>query len=546
MLINLSTMTRVKASAAHRAKAISQLPQVRANDLADLRTKALAAGFRDAGGGEFTHPDGSWVTIVNGKIERGVNQELITDKGWLRESQRVKVTLAKAAALPTTAAAFGQRTYLQFGHEFAAVAKVPQIVSNDLNELRATALAHGFVETRANFYQHKDGSWVGLLDGPQIEKGYRGSIFWSHVSVPYTAEPAGPGTVVPTLALGQVAHAVAKSGVANNLDLLTSKGFVKVTDGYYQAPDKTWVLDTGKRPLMGQAHQRLTPKSFMSQKVYDTLPKVATTTSKPVQPFEGTLAIARAPKNLTASTLHLHKSQLLADGFVEASPLNFTHSDGSWFRVFDDGFLYAGHGQTRLNYRPNDLSTATLNLKYSTPRRGALSQIVEQVESNGFAASIPLLESNGFVRMSANFYQHPDDSWVGLIDGKLAMGTDIYSRVTASSYVPAPTLLAPGPNGFAAPPNNPTDVKWVWYQENTALGRTPMIQNDAQSRQHLQNIGYQQGLDSQGQEHWLHGDGSFVTFRKPDGYGQVKVDLGYKNWKLWELPYNDRTSTPQP
>lgn len=543
MAFKLSQMTRVKPSALHQGKAVAQVAQVRAKDAADLKTKALAKGFVEAPDGRFTHEDGSWLAMVDGKVLRGLGNEIIDGTGWLRAGRREAAAAATLPALPLKAADFGTPVKAHFAHGLLALAKVSPGTTLDPALLAADAAAAGFVKTRPNFYQHRDGSWVGQLDGPEIRRGVGKTLFHLNTGVLNLTNkaPIAPNRLAPTTALASVAEAVAATGVAANAELLKSKGFVSPFDGHWTHPDDSWVAQVGGETRMGFGWEEATLQSFLPMELFKKLRKysdVSANTSHDT--FHATLAIGELPWPLPLSDLAALKKVTAAKGFTEVEPFFFKHSDGSWVRMLDDLSVRYGYNEKIFYGQVQPLRSLPIGPAGRAQRQTPLGAIIDEVHAKGFAASASLLEQREFVKKSENFYEHADGTWVAQVGGELWAGHGAYMRLVPMSYEGAITRLAPGPNGFAKPPAKPGDVLWDWYMQHTALGRTPLLKDDAATRETLATIGYEKGVDAQGREQWKHPDSSYATFAGTTEMGSLIVELGYNGWTLGELPFNNR------
>ena len=81
-----------------------------------------------------------------------------------------------------------------------------------------------------------------------------------------------------------------------------------------------------------------------------------------------------------------------------------------------------------------------------------------------------------------------------------------------------------------SPPN-----QWAWYQQNTVIGRLPILSgNQASDQATLMS----NGLTHQGGGKWASADGTWVD------YSTGRLRLGWQQWTLGQLPYNNRLSTP--
>lgn len=541
MAIKFAAIHQVRAKYPDKAvwsvKAVRSTPE-------ELKAKALAQNFTEVAPNKFVHRDGSWLAIVDGKVQRGVDQEQFSNetKGWLQLDKRTTKMKATVATIPTKHSDFSP-VAVTYPHSFLVAAQLASPWAMNPVTLRTEALALGMVETRPNFFQHRDGSWVGQLDTGTIERGYQATIFPNHTFFPASHTLPPNGSTVPTSPLAKVAAVVAKQGLAKSADLLVKEGFVEQIPGQFRHPsDLSWVSDIGGKLRMGRLTQLLTPKSFIDAKTYAGMAKATDfTTVIPVDFHSSygavTLALPPAPD---AVTLRTHA---LAAGLKETSPFMFTHADGSWVALFEDGTVNFGVGQTRFRSKPQDLSARQMYPAGQLPRTVSIGLLVDELVARGFEKSRGLLLENGFSQQAPNYYSHADGSWVAQVNGKLVMGGDNYYQVDATSFVPMPAPLVAGPNGFARPPAQPTDEKWAWYKDNTALGRTPIIVENEASRKLLGIIGYVKGVDALGNERWSHPDTSYVTFLGKDAYGYSKFDLGYNGWQLWQMPFNDRIST---
>lgn len=464
--------------------------------------------------------------------------------------QKAAPANAKASApkspLPVLPGKAGEFTSVSpnHGHGFLALAQLPQAAFADPAVLKTTAVAAGFVETRPEFFQHRDGGWAGKLDTGKIERGHRNTIFnIGHGSTPSPlTPPPADGSLFPTIPFGKIAPLLPKDGLAKHVSSLVAAGFVEKAPGFYEDGHGYWATDIGGSVNMGRSNQQLTSKSFLDVATYQALKSPSDFQRNHSRIASGLLAIARLPSSIDSNDIAALRKAALALGFRETSPRMFKHKDGSWVGHLQDDRVWTGLGKTMFYVKPRDLAALPLLGPEALPRANSLGTIIERLEAQGFAKSKAMLREEGFVEEAPNFFHHADDMWVAELDGQLLMGTSADARVNAKSFMPMPKPLVAGPLGFAKPPAKPTDEKWDWYKTHTALGRTPMLNHVVASRRILETIGYRKGTDARGREQWTHPDSSYVTFPPKDGYGQVPYQLGYNGWTLGQLPYNDRVT----
>lgn len=378
-----------------------------------------------------------------------------------------------------------QRVVPSANHGSLSVSHLPVVPQGDLNALRTQALQRGFQETEPGVFRHQDGGWATVVNG-RIERGVEspthGKIWFQGVPKPGAApvQPAAPAAPPPPNPSGKPA-----------------------------APPAT---------NFGQP--------------------------QPPQTFHGALMVAQIPL-LNAGDLAGLRAAATRLGFVETAQDYYQHPDTSWIGVLSggNGVFQRGFGGQMFRGLPRDLNALPTYGTSSVPSQIALGQVFDHVTANGFQPSVNFLLGKGFQQRMANYFDHTDGSWVAQIGSQTVMGYQGQKVVKASFMPPPPPPPPPGTYmTYQVQPHlhhqhNSADP-WGWYRVNVALGKTPMMSNDAQSRATVQSLGYALAPSaSAGTEKWVHPDGSWVQFTPT-------VTVGFQKWHIGQLPYNNRVANP--
>jgi hypothetical protein len=525
MAINLSAMTLQRPAMQHGAVAAARIPFVQANDTAALAAAAQALGFKAVSANEFSHPDGSWLLMQNGRLERGHQQ--VHFRGVPMDLTQLPV--------------------LGVGQAVAAQQIAPTWSAGLAGQLTQA----GFTESSKGFFAHPDGSWVALLPDQKVVRG-RAQSQLDPADLAPGAQPARPArggrraagaaqpaAQAPAQPAGMQADDVLKyqaraaqfedgflacaqlgflqpQNLANDKRSFASQGFVEKAPNYFEHPDSSWVayLSNGRIERgVGQTMFQRVPVS----------PQRAGSVAPPASSF----TLAAADSKLQALTLaQVQKSDkpLTDAGFTKKSPNFYAHSDGS-FLAFTSAQVYSGHNNqifasppvpiekmTKVKSAPEHGWTAiakTGDVKADTP------QLAQKLGGLGFTAKVP-----------GKMWEHPDGSFVVLHNNA------IYRGVAGQLLSDVPKPPPPGTGGpDKSRPPLPNASNWAWWQQNTALGRVPLLSSAAQAQQVCPGLGF----TLHGQEYW-HADGSWVSM------AGGRISLGWKGYKLGELPYNNRTS----
>lgn len=519
MTINLQQMTLTRPALQHGATAAARVPFVQANDTAGLANAAQALGFQATGvPGEFTHPDGSWVAMQNGRLERGHGTT---------HFRGVPQDLTQLPLLPR-------------GQQNAAV----QIPAQWSANIAGTLTQGGFSETSKNFFAHPDGSWVAVLPDQRLVRGVGqnqldpadAAAAPARARRGQAAQPAAPngptGPTVDTMIAGMSQRAaqfedgflataqlgfLQANNLANDRPSFLSQGFVEKTPGFFQHPDTSWVAyPTGGRIERGVGQT-------MFQRV-PVSPARAGQQQPPVTAFALAIADTKLQK-LTFAEVQKSDKALTDAGFAKKAPNFYQHADGS-FLAFTPGQTYGGQNGAIFSSLPQPIDQQQqVKSKpehgwYAVAKTGDLkagaANLGQTLGGLGFTATVP-----------GKVWDHPDGSTVILHGNKLYRG--IQGQLL--SDVPKPPPPGTGGPDKSRPPL-PGNGQWAWWQQNTALGRVPLLGSASQIPGSVAPLGFTQ----HGNE-WWHPDGSWVA---SNGGG---VSLGWKGYRLGELPYNNRTSS---
>lgn len=532
MAINLQNMSLQRPALQHGAVAAARVPFVAQNDTAALARAAQALGFQPSqaavpGAAEFTHPDGSWVLMQNGRLERGFQQTHF--RGMPQD----------LTALPM----------LPRGQNVAAAQIAPTYAAN----MPSTLTRAGFAESSKNFFAHPDGSWVAVLADQQVVRGF-GQSQLDPADVPRPARPprgqpaaggqagaAQAGGAASTQQGGMVVDDVLRypqraaqfedgflataqlgflqpNNLANDRRTFLQQGFVEKTPGYFEHPDTSWVAYASNGRIergVGQTMFQRVPVS----------PARAGTQPPPASAFA--LAVADSKlQSLTLQGVQQDDKALTDAGFTKKGPNFYQHRDGS-FLAFTGNQIYTGHNNVIFSSPPQaidqmpQVKSAPEHGWYAVAKTGDLTaqtaSLGQKLGGLGFTATVP-----------GKMWEHSDGSFVVVHNNALFRG------VAGQIFSDVPKPPPPGSGGpDRSRPPLPDRSSWAWWQQNTALGRLPIMSSPSQAQQQCPALGF----SLHGQE-WWHPDGSWVSVAG----GRIRV--GWKGYSLGELPYNNRTSRP--
>jgi hypothetical protein len=246
----------------------------------------------------------------------------------------------------------------------------------------------------------------------------------------------------------------------------------------------------------------------------------------------GALAVAKVPR-LDAPGAAA-EAILKKAGFTAAGANKYQAADGSWIQYSANNQRWErGVGRKVFRGIPSSLD-ALGSVRFTKAEHGfyAIAYLPKLVAGDAAATRAALVKA-GFAATLPTFFSHPDGSFVALGD-KLTVGVND-QRVTG---FPAPgTAKKPktpkSSKRYPTYTQKPSPDSWSWWASNTALGKTPLVGDDPNSRMELRKLGYVRQSGGSRGELWKHPDGSWVRL---DG----GASLGFQKWRLGELPYNNR------
>ena len=147
---------------------------VQANNPADLRQKALAAGFQDVGNNQYTHPsDGSWVMLdASGRVQRGVGNTMFQGIPKAPAGQAAPPAPAQATFTGGGVAKDNSRPPVPQSMLRPTVYAITQVGICTMANVHTNCQRQGFVDVGGT-YVHSDGSWVSYAGG-RIAVGWKG------------------------------------------------------------------------------------------------------------------------------------------------------------------------------------------------------------------------------------------------------------------------------------------------------------------------------------------------------------------------------------
>ncbi|MBI5507725.1 MAG: hypothetical protein HY903_03115 [Deltaproteobacteria bacterium] len=565
MAIDLTTTRLQPPAVEHGALAAARLPFIQANDAAALAVEAKALGFRKVAADQYTHADGSWLVMANGRVERGY-------QGVHFRGVPVDLTQLPVAA----PGAFGNR---------AAVAMPQSMPKGGRAAFKTLALRHGFQEILPNYFSHPDGSWVAIVDGKPIRGINQSGL---HPSDGPQAAPRSPRAARPPRAPAGGSAGRATNPVVELLDKAIN------ALGGPQGEADAAASTRGARP------RRAGSPAGGSRRSGRAIDDNTIASYRQVAPsFEdGFLACAQLPF-LDPNNLAADRTVFKDAGFKEKAPGYFEHADTSWVFYSQNGGIERGVGKQVFQGVP----IGPGRMQQATPGFAEMGLAVAAPELAGInaakiTASDKVLLDLGFKKITGAYYSHADGSFVAFVSGKprfgnqgvvfdaqpgiggmakiksneahvwlavaqtgslkaddarlgeklealgfAAAGSGVYSHPDTSFVAVVGGQLVRGVGGevltdlpkapkagsvrqYNALPSN----TWSWWQQNTALGRLPIIGNDSNGRAVLEQAGFRKVSAAGGVERWQHKDGSWAEL---DG----GVRCGWQKWELGELPF---------
>ncbi|MBI5509959.1 MAG: hypothetical protein HY903_14480 [Deltaproteobacteria bacterium] len=147
------------------------------------------------------------------------------------------------------------------------------------------------------------------------------------------------------------------------------------------------------------------------------------------------------------------------------------------------------------------------------------------------AALATIAAQNGFASIGNNIYQHPDGSWVGIINNRIERGVG----TVAFSGVPSPQSFQQQP---AQPQMNSTPGQAPPTHDSSRPGLPASMRAYAVAQIGIVNASNAATVCAghgfvQNGGMWIHGDGSWVSI------GGGRVSVGWKGYSLQELPYRN-------
>jgi hypothetical protein len=287
-----------------------------------------------------------------------------------------------------------------------------------------------------------------------------------------------------------------------------------VEPGYFEHEDNSWIAflpSAVERGVGGERFEGL-PRPPMLFGYVDA----------PVPGFHLSVANA-ALQAMTFADVQQSDAPLLAAGFKAdvTVPTVFTHADGCYI-AFTPTQTYIGHGRNHFMKPP---VPQRLDVNSAVPARPGHAHFAV-ARTNGLAADAALphaLLDLGFqATVPGHLYTHGDGSWVAV------QGTQLFQGVSEEllSNVPMPPPPGSVVKDTTRPPL-PDATSWIYWQQNMAIGRLPILSGEHTDVLVLDAVGFVQ-MDNE----WWHEDGSWVKLEGP-------LALGWKGYHLGELPYNN-------
>jgi hypothetical protein len=494
-MIKLSDASPTKPRLADGALVASRVP----DDAATFSAAANALGMIEVAPNQFQHPgDQSWAVLEAGRVERGCR---------LNHFQSAPARL---------------ETLRLYGSEIICAAA--KIKDGSPDEVVSQLIGAGFAETNRFFFAHADGSWVAMTPGAQVMRGFTELRFNLAFSPPtYGSVPAedAPRPTVPThrdvLSLPMKTPgfadgllACAMLGVVDP-QRLGAQGFVEIEPGFFEHPtDQAWVAFTADATIqygVGDTRFEYAPRSLWPFR-----------SATPSHAFALSIA-SPALQSMAYEDVLQNDHALLAAGFTRMSRGFYEHKDGGFF-AFTASQTCAGQHRQVFTTMPSPLDMKdAIALQpeftyYSIAKTGSLrndATLPDKLIDLGFIATVP-----------GALFNHPDRSWLAVKGEQVFYGIDN----ALLRHAPAPPPRGDLVRDTSRPPL-PDANRWAYWQQNTALGKLPILSGRPEDMAALAATGFVQVDDD-----WLHVDGSWVNFR-------MSPPLGWKGYHLGELPYNN-------
>lgn len=372
-----------------------------------------------------------------------------------------------------------------------AAAQLPFIRNATPSVVRQVATANGFQHVGNDEYRAGDGSWVALSVNGTVERGVGGNVF--------SAVPPPPSRAAPTRTASATASGTAparQSGSGRQPTPGTAAGRSP------PAAQSTPATSTprGAPPVGGQTGSP------------SILPLNASTRSALQQLGLGTTpATAAAPQTSGATRARRNST---SSATTSAAPTR-SPAGGQRRAARTQSFNVANMQRVRASAQHSNLAVASL--PWMTADSASLTSAARAA---------------GFSRAGTDQWTHADGSWVALINGRIERGV---GNTVLNGVPPAPPPPPAAPSqGHRRYTQLPSST-WPWYQQNTALGKLPIMADAATARTELSARGFTSRTYG-ATERWAHPDGSYVDITGG------RLALGWQQWTLGQLPYNNRTS----
>jgi hypothetical protein len=519
MALNFNQMQTARPTLQHGAVAASRVPFIAANDTQALAQAAAQLGFTSIGQDQFQHVDGSWLAMVNGRLERGHQNTLF---------RGVPQDLTQLPVLPV-----GQQVAAQ---------KIPPVASPSL---LADLTRAGFTETVKSFFASPDGSWVAILPDRGVIRGLQQSqLDPTDLAAPAAGGPtraqqggaadggasaAAPVSPDDVLRAPYVARAARfedgflacasvpflnPGSVASDRATLAQHGFTEEAPGFFVHPDSSFISYTSQGRI-----ERGVDKTLF-QRVPQSPQRLGTTPP----PRNGyVLAVAdSALQKLTFADVRKSDQALLDAGFTKKAPNFYAHADGSFF-AFTATKTFTGQASQLFASPPPSFDSMPRQASrpehgfYAIVKTGALTgaepNLGQILGGHGFSATVP-----------GRLYEHQDGSFVVVDKGALHRG----HGGTLFSDVPQP----PAPGTYQVYTRKPAG-SWAQWQSQFAIAKCPLFNGQftsAQAQKILHHLGFHEASPGE----WAHPDGSALTLRGDPPYFHASR---FQQWDFSQFPY---------
>jgi hypothetical protein len=398
---------------------------------ADAQLKS--AGFKHAATNLYTHPDGSWLADVGGRITRGI--------GNVAFSNNPSSASSRTATAPTAK------------HFAAAIADplVATLTVSKVNKPPPELLALGFVQARHGLLKHPDGSFIAAVQGAGSKQLYFGVGPTALTRPPALKDlPSRPMDTKAMLDCVELWNLPAAQGPAAKA--LEDLGYKKERAGFYRKDANHWVAFDGKERFVGVG--KATYQGLPSP---TALPRIKSTSA------HSWTAVAKTA-GLTDKT-HGLGDKLKDLGFSDKGNDLFSHADGSWVVKTPDGLLRGVKSQALSDVpkapKPGEYEIFTSKPAgpWSTWRsRFAIAKLPLFQGQFSRAEAGKVLKRLGFSEASTNHWVHPDGSSVRLAGDPPRFSSSKFQQWGFADF--------PYRNGTDANPMQALTRKWESFAKN--------------------------------------------------------------------------------